>query len=215
MGSATQFAFSYPLPYPTDENRLAAADKNYHNPLPLIFEDGYDPESLALEPYERFGFQPFPLHKNDPTYYPEQLALGPNEGGKPQATRTLKRYKRRALTSQSAKPVLLRQASPIDKSSEDTIIVNVGDEDAEELSQLREALKRAEARLTVTKQKAGLLAALKLTEEQVIAGEEKAVTFACSAKRGRKRKASSESEDVPKPRRRSTRSNRSGVNYAE
>jgi hypothetical protein len=213
--STTPFAFTYPLPPTTEEgDRLAAADKNYRSPFPLITEEGYDPESLALEPYERSRFQPFPLHKNDKTYYPEQLALEPHEGGKPYATPTLKRHKRRALGRRAAKPVL-RQASATEKIPEDTIVVDVGEEAAKELSQLRKALRRSEAKLAVAKQKTGLLAALKLSEEKLAAEEEKTVNFAGSAKRGRKRKASSEPEEAPEPQRRSARSKGSGVNYAE
>lgn len=212
--SAATPTFQYPPPPTTEEeDRLASAAKNYTSPFPLIMEYGYDPESLALEPYERSGFQAHPLHKDDESYYPERLALEPHEGGTASALDRQKRAKhnrRAAIRRRAAKPRLTRQKR-VEEVPEDTIVVDVDEDSAREISLLRKALKRSEAKLALAKGRTALLADLKNAEE-----EEKSVSFAAPAKKGRKRKASSEPEEAPQPRRRSSRSTRSGVvSYAE
>jgi hypothetical protein len=220
--------FQYPPPPTTElEDKLAAEALTYRTPFPVITDEGYNPESLALDRYEQFPkyCAPHPLHKED-SYYPESLALEEYEGGprrpgrprvRPYATPARRNERKGKLVRRAAKPVRSRKASILmvdDEVPEDTIVVDVGDA-AEDFDQLRKALERSKGKLALAKEKMALLKELKSAEDELAVEEEKAASFAVSAKGSWKRKAVAESEDVPAPRRRVTRATRASVNYAE
>jgi hypothetical protein len=220
-------AFEYPPPSTTElEDKLAAEALAYRAPFPVDTDRGYNPESLALEPYERFPkyCAPHPLHKED-SYYPESLALEEYEGGprrpgrprvRPYASLPRRNERKGKLVPRAVKPVRSRKASILmvdDEVLEDTIVVDVG-EAAEDFDQLRKALKRSKAKLAVAREKTALLKELKDAENKLALEEEKTTSFAVP-KGSRKRKALAESEDAPAPRRRVARATRASVNYTE
>jgi len=221
-------AFEYPPPPTTElEEKIAAEALAYRNPFPLFIDEGYNPESLALDPYEQFPkyCAPHPLHKKD-SYYPESLALeeyegGPRRPGRPRVYRAPPLARRNEykgkLVRRAAKPVLSRKASISmvdDDVPEDTIVVDVGEPD-KDIDQLRVTLKCSIAKLALAKEKTALLEELKKAEDDLALEEKKTASFAVPAKGTRKRKAVAESEDAPAPWRRAARATRASVNYAE
>ena len=250
----------YPPPPTTEaEDRLTAAEKAQYSfqPIPLHRDDeSYYPERLALEVDKPKRGRPRGS-QNRPKYtlvHQRSIEVSDDDTEtaeeRSEPNKAWKSSKAKQPTTQPAKLTLIRQKTPTQELSDatisndtipdDTIVVDVGDEKIEDLSELREALKRSEAKLKIAKQKTQLLADLKKVEDELAAEEDKSTNF-IPVKSGRKRKAVSEpedssegiptfkspakkirrqkmdfeSEDSPEPRRRLRRSNGFAKKYAE
>lgn len=118
--------------------------------------------------------------------------------------RALKRSEAREATIRRAKNPLNCQKTATEEassSSDDTVVADVKDDSTEELAELRNALKRSEAKLKVAKEKTKLLAELKKLEDELAAEkdhQDKTTSLTNSVKSSRKRKAESEPEDFAK-----------------